>query len=98
MVDQKLSAKRIMIEVAYVAADQSSFHRSFDVVQGTTVAQAIELSGILQSYPEVNNYAKGIFSQITEADHILACGDRVECYRPLRNDPKVLRRMRSKKK
>lgn len=93
---ENLNVKCITIEVAYVAADQSTFHRTIDVVFGTTVAGAIEQSGILQNYPEVSHCAKGIFSQLAEDDRILESGDRVECYRPLLIDPKAKRRMRSK--
>lgn len=93
---ENLNVKCITIEVAYVAADQSTFHRTIDVVSGTTVAGAIEQSGILQNYPEVSHCAKGIFSQLAEDDRILESGDRVECYRPLLIDPKAKRRMRSK--
>lgn len=90
-------AKKIGIEVVFVAADQSTFHKAFEVIDGTKVAGAIEQSGILEIYPEVLHYPKGIFSQIIADERLLESGDRVECYRPLLIDPKVKRRMRSKK-
>ena len=70
---------------------------ALDVCVGCTVAEAIELSGIRQEFPElvVDPDAVGIFSRKVAIDHRLAEGDRVEIYRPLIADPKESRRKRA---
>ena len=68
-----------------------------DVPVGTTVAGAIELSGIREAFPdlEVDPARLGIFSRKVAADEVLREGDRVEIYRPLNADPKETRRKRA---
>ncbi|MCK7502054.1 MAG: RnfH family protein [Comamonadaceae bacterium] len=61
---------------------------------GSNVKQAIEASGLLQRYPEID-LAKnklGIFGKLTKPDVVLRDRDRVEIYRPLIADPKEVRR------
>lgn len=50
-----------------------------------TVQLAIERSGILQQFPEINlNSMKvGIFGKFTKLDNPLKPGDRIEIYRPI---------------
>lgn len=88
----------ISIELAYAAHSKNSL-LSLTVEQGTTVAQAISLSGILQAYPEIDLAVNkvGIFSHITPLDTVLQAGDRIEIYRPLSIDPKEARRRRAEK-
>lgn len=38
----------------------------------------------------------GIFGERCERDRVLVAGDRIELYRPLRNDPKESRRQRAR--
>lgn len=64
---------------------------------GTTVRQAIEASGLLLKYPEID-LAKnklGIFAKLTKPDAVLRDQDRVEIYRPLIADPKEVRKQRA---
>ncbi len=68
------------------------------VSAGTTVSQAIELSGIVQSDPDKGaKPAWGIFGQLVSGEHVLMPGDRVEIYRPLPADPKETRRALAKR-
>lgn len=63
---------------------------------GATVRQAIEASGVLQKYPEID-LAKnklGIFAKLAKPDTPLRDRDRVEIYRPLIADPKEVRKQR----
>lgn len=71
---------------------------ALDVPIGTTLAEAIELSGIRNSFPdlEVDPDRLGIFSRKAAEDEVLREGDRVEIYRPLIADPKEARRKRAK--
>jgi putative ubiquitin-RnfH superfamily antitoxin RatB of RatAB toxin-antitoxin module len=66
---------------------------------GSTVAQAIAASGILEQFPDINlNQQKaGIFGQICTQDKTLADGDRVEIYRALLQNPMDARRGRLQK-
>jgi putative ubiquitin-RnfH superfamily antitoxin RatB of RatAB toxin-antitoxin module len=59
-----------------------------------TVEQAITESGILLQFPEidlVNLHKVGIFGKIVSGHTLLKDQDRLEIYRPLTQDPKVLR-------
>jgi putative ubiquitin-RnfH superfamily antitoxin RatB of RatAB toxin-antitoxin module len=70
------------------------------VEQGTTIGQAIELSGVLTEYPEINLVTQpvGIYAKKKALDTVLRERDRVEIYRPLVADPKDSRRRRAAKK
>ena len=63
---------------------------------GSTVADAIERSGIRDARPDVEIRADriGIFARKVSPDTVLRDGDRVEIYRPLAVDPKEARRKR----
>jgi putative ubiquitin-RnfH superfamily antitoxin RatB of RatAB toxin-antitoxin module len=64
---------------------------------GATARQAIEASGLLLKYPEID-LAKskiGVFAKLTKPDTVLRDGDRVEIYRPLIADPKEVRKQRA---
>ena len=85
----------IKVEVAY-AREDTQVILSLDVDKGTTAEQAIEQSGILESFPEIDldKNKIGIFAKLTKKTTELKPGDRVEIYRPLIADPKEVRRKR----
>ena len=88
----------IQVEVAYAEPDRQ-FLRSIQLPQGATVAQAIRASNIEQECAiKANDLCIGIWSKATEPGTVLADGDRVELYRPLKIDPKDARRKRAKKR
>jgi len=89
----------IPVEVAY-AKPEVQVILSLDVPAGTTVKQAIEKSGILQQFSEIDlaNNAVGVFGKIASLDDVLTQKDRVEIYRALIADPKESRRKRAEKK
>ncbi|HEV8553669.1 MAG TPA: RnfH family protein [Casimicrobiaceae bacterium] len=64
---------------------------------GATVADAIERSGIAARLPDVDIAAApvGIFGKRVRRDTTLGDGNRVEIYRRLIADPKVVRRRRA---
>jgi len=72
---------------------------ALEVVEGTTLAEAITLSGIMEKFEgfKVDLSRVGVFGQKTGPDHVLQAGDRVEIYRPLVADPKEVRRQRALK-
>jgi uncharacterized protein len=89
----------INVEVAYAAFAEQLIIR-LQVIQGATVADAIELSKILSHFPEIDltKTKVGIFSQFCQLDTVLKPEDRVEIYRPLLCDPMQTRRLRAAKR
>ena len=95
----------ITVEVAYALPHKQKI-LSLLVEPGTTALQAVERSGIVKHFPEIDiaNAKMGIFGQSlgtkgldTAASRVLHEGDRVEIYRPLISDPKDARRKRAEK-
>jgi uncharacterized protein len=86
----------INIEVVYALADEQALLRQA-VPPGSTVADAIRLSGMLQKYPGIDLSVNklGIFGKLTKADAVVRDRDRIEIYRPLIADPKEVRRKRA---
>lgn len=66
---------------------------------GSTVAQAIAVSGALAEFPELaaGRLSVGIWGRKTSFRQVLHQQDRLEIYRPLRVDPKIARRERFNK-
>ena len=83
----------IEIEVAYATPDKQLI-LSVSVPAGATIEEAIALSGIAQKFPEIDpgELVVGIFGKRAKLDHRLANGERIEIYRPLRADPREIRR------
>lgn len=65
-----------------------------DVPEGSTVKDAIERSGLLKQFPEIDleNQKIGIFGKLTRLDALLEDGARVEIYRPITADPETVER------
>jgi putative ubiquitin-RnfH superfamily antitoxin RatB of RatAB toxin-antitoxin module len=65
---------------------------------GTSVAEAIRQSGILQEYSEIDpaQWKLGIFARRVAPDAKVHAGDRIEIYRPLIADAKIARRERAR--
>jgi len=93
-----VSAKLMTVEVAYANA-LSQRIISLEVKEGSSIEQVIQLSGILQVFPEIDlkKQKVGIFSQLKALSDPLKSGDRVEIYRELLIDPKEARRGRAKR-
>ncbi len=89
---------RLKIEVVYALRDEQVL-TALEVEEGASVREAIELSGILQRYPEIELVPGrvGIFGKVVDPASRLRDGDRVEIYRPLEADPKEARRRRVKR-
>lgn len=89
----------IKIEVAYAEKGNQRII-AFEVEEGSTIEKAIDCSGILDIFPEIDLMKQkvGIFSQSKKLTDIVQSGDRIEIYRPLLIDPKEARRKRIKKK
>jgi hypothetical protein len=65
-----------------------------DVPDGSTVREAIERSGLLPQFPEIDLATQevGIFGKIVKLDARVSEGDRVEIYRPITADPETVER------
>lgn len=88
---------KIKVEVAY-ALPEEQLIIPLTVDEGTTVDTAIELSGLLEKFPEIEagkTNKIGIFGKLTKGNTVLREKDRVEIYRPLIADPKEVRRKRA---
>lgn len=85
----------IRVEVAYAKPQQQSLIE-IDLPLGSTIEQAIQASGILQQFPDIDltQQKVGIFSRIGKLQQRLNDGDRVEIYRSLAQDPMAARRNR----
>ena len=62
-----------------------------------TLAEAVRLSRIQERFPEIDPETAdlGVFGKLSKAAATLRPGDRVEIYRPLIADPKVVRKQRA---
>ena len=64
-----------------------------DLVDGATVADAVNASGLLKLEPDIR--LESARNRLCRLDARLRDGDRVEIYRPLQVDPKEARRIRA---
>jgi len=89
---------RLSIEVCY-AAPQGQTLIAVALPEGATLQQAIEASGILRRYPDIDlgTQKVGAFGKLKTLDTVLTDHDRVEIYRPLLVDPKLSRQRRVEK-
>lgn len=92
----KADQKEITVEVAYVNK-RKQFNEAVNVPTGATLMQALNLSGLLATFPELDpgQIAVGIYGKKVATETVLNNGDRVEVYRPLEIDPKEARRARA---
>ena len=86
----------MIVEVAYALAEKQSLI-TLEVKEGSTLKEAIDASGILKQYKQIDlsKDRVGIFSKFATLDTVLREKDRVEIYRPLEADPKKVRKERA---
>ena len=92
-----MAAERLIaVELVYALADAQEVV-TLTVAAGTTLAEALRLSGITARYGEIDmgKAPVGIHGRIVAHDAKLEDGDRVEIYRPIKADPKQARRRRA---
>jgi len=98
------------ISLVYAPSATQSLYLEMEVAEGTTLLQALQQSGWLQQYPDlqqwcdehaqdeqINNktWAVGVFSQKKLLSYVLQAHDRIEIYRPLTIDPMRKRKKRA---
>ena len=86
----------MVVDVAYALPEEQMI-LEVQVTEGATLRQAVEQSGILERYPEIDleKGKMGVFGKSARLDRVLLERDRVEIYRPLIADPKEVRRQRA---
>ena len=92
---EQMSDQQIGVEVVYALPERQEIF-SLRLPSGATVKEAIVASRVLSRHPEID-LAKnklGIFARLVRPDTVLHDRDRVEIYRPLTADPKLVRRQR----
>jgi putative ubiquitin-RnfH superfamily antitoxin RatB of RatAB toxin-antitoxin module len=91
-------SERLSVQVCYALADEQALI-ALELPAGATLQQAIEASGVLQRYPQIDLSTQkvGVFGKLKPLDTVLSDHDRVEIYRPLLVDPKVSRQRRVEK-
>jgi len=83
----------ITVEVIYAGRHAQKLV-TVSLGKGATAADAIERSGILADFPEINrdNLPIGIWGRVVDRQQRVNEGDRVEIYRRLDIDPREARR------
>lgn len=96
----------IPVEVVY-ALPQRQCLLQFEVAPGSTALQAVQQSGILAQFSEIDlaTASLGVFSRLLDGhtlplpdEYQVQAHDRIEIYRPLLVDPKQARLRRAAKK
>jgi uncharacterized protein len=89
-------ADSIQVEVTYARPERQDVIE-LKLPEGSTIGQAIEASGLLQRYPELDlaKLKVGVYGKLGRVDTVLRERDRVEIYRPLIADPKEVRKQRA---
>jgi hypothetical protein len=90
--------QKIKLEVVYGTAKVQSL-LSFEADEGVTVQQAIDLSGILETFNDIDLTVNkvGIWNRTAKLTDAVQDLDRIEIYRPLIADPKEVRKRRAEK-
>lgn len=99
----------IDIALGYVDGDGVAIYKEWQVPKGTTLIQALSNSVFathpdfgefsrwavanIDQKPSAKDWYVGIFGQKKRLDTALCCGDRIEIYRPLINDPTHRRKL-----
>ncbi len=88
---------KIVVDVVFALPGRQTV-RSVPLPAGSTVEDAIAASGLAEELRSLGSGRVGIFGKAVPGKTLLNDGDRVEIYRPLRADPKDLRRLRAAKR
>ena len=91
-----MMTESIHVEVVYATPARQEVVK-LQLAFGCTIASALDASGLLQQFPEIDLATNkvGVFSRLAKMDTPLRDKDRVEIYRPLVADPKEARKKRA---
>ena len=89
-------SEMLKVEVCYALPEKQELV-AVNLPEGATLQQALEASGLLGKYPEIDIKKNkfGIYAKLSKLDMPLRDRDRVEIYRPLIADPKEVRKQRA---
>jgi putative ubiquitin-RnfH superfamily antitoxin RatB of RatAB toxin-antitoxin module len=90
---------RVRVVVTYSPAPRQVRELPVEVAAGASVLQALQASGLLLEFPEIERRKPGvgIWGRKARLDQPVQDGDRIEVYRPLLVDPKLARLERFRK-
>ena len=96
-VNRSTAVPLVEVEIVYGVTGAEVVRQ--EVPANATLKEAIEQSGVLEKYPEIDldSNKVGVFSRKRELHAPVHAGDRIEIYQPLKVDPKEARRRRAKK-
>jgi len=86
-------SNNLVIEVVFATQEVQEII-ALTVPVGATLLQAIEQSGLLEQFAEIDLNRVGIFGQLKKVSEQVSNADRIELYRPLQKDPMRARRER----
>lgn len=94
-----MQVTQLTISLVYSPAPREAREWTLVLPPGSTVAQALQKSGVYEAFPELNVRQTealriGVWGKRTNFSRLLRDHDRIEIYRALRVDPKVARRER----
>ena len=83
------------VEVCYLAPGIQDC-RTLQLPTGSTLEEAVHASGLLAQHGAIDlkQHKVGIWNKVVSLQTVLREQDRVEIYRPLTADPKLVRRQR----
>lgn len=87
----------MQVSIAYSSSSGEQSWINLEVPETTSAFQAIEASGFLLRFPEIDLSTQkiGIYGKLVKADQLLQEYDRVEIYRPIIADPKLVPRRKT---
>ena len=83
------------IGVCYAEAERQLWVR-LEVPDESTIQEAIELSGVLKQYPQIDLTTQkvGVYGKLAKLEAPIKEGDRIEIYRKITVDPQQVQRRR----
>lgn len=86
----------LTVGVVYALSTQQIW-QPVDVEAGATIQDAIDRSGLLEKFPEIDLTIQkvGVFGKVVNLDDEVKNGDRIEIYRPITADPKAVKRKKA---
>ena len=81
------------VGIAYVN-NKKQVWLKLEVPDGSTVQEAINHSGLLKQFPEIDLETQkvGIFGKLVKLDTVVEEASRIEIYRPITADPETVER------
>lgn len=89
-------SRDITVSIVY-ARPTEQWLKELQMQRGSSVADLLDKANVLAEIPalsgmKVEQLQLGIYAQKVTLEHLLEDGERIEIYRPLRADPKEVRR------